>query len=160
MPKDAASASDIRLEHLEPMRVAGARAVGASPEIDAWQKLSAWARPMGLLNDLARHPVFGFNNPSPSPDRKDYGYEFWIRIGPDIEPAGEIQVKEFEGGFYAVTTCRGLAAMRDTWMKLWNWINSTECPYKWRRTHELERPHDPLASPDELAFDLYLPIQE
>ncbi len=31
--------------------------------------------------------------------------------------------------------------------------------YRWRRTHELERIHDPLAPETEVMFDLYLPIE-
>lgn len=101
-----------------------------------------------------------FNNPSPSRERKEYGYEFWIRIPPEIGPEGEIDPKQFEGGLYAVTTCRGLAAIGETWMKLWKWVQSGECPYKWRRTHELEKAHDPRAPVEDLVLDLYLPIEE
>ena len=67
---------DVRIERLDPMRVAAVRAVGAAPESVAWQKMRAWAEPMGLLDDMEKHPVFGFNNPNPSPGQKEYGYEF------------------------------------------------------------------------------------
>jgi Methyltransferase domain len=42
---------------------------------------TAQSMPRGLLKDPEQHPVFGFNNPNPSPDRKQYGYEFWMRVG-------------------------------------------------------------------------------
>jgi DNA gyrase inhibitor GyrI len=70
----------VRIVELEPMRVAGVRVMGESPEQEAWKQLCAWAEPRGLLEDLLSHPVFGFNNPGPSKDRKKYGYEFWIRV--------------------------------------------------------------------------------
>lgn len=148
---------DVRIEKLAPMRVASVRAIGESPEPDAWGKLRAWAEPMGLLDDAGNHPVFGFNNPAPSRERKEYGYELWVQIGPDIEPEGEVQVKDFEGALYAVTTNKGIPNP-EIWMKLWDWVQSSE--YRWRKTHELEGVRNPLASEDELVFDLYVPIEE
>lgn len=144
------------------MRVASVRAISKTPESDAWEKVRAWAKPKGLLNNIDKHPVFGFNNPNPSPDREEYGYEFWISVGPDIEPEGEIEVKEFPGGLYAVTTCKlhgdPLGSIPEIWMKLWEWCKSNEC--RWRATHELEKPQDPLASEEDLILDLFLPIEE
>ena len=150
---------EVRLVRLEPMRVASARAVSQTPERDAWEKLRAWAQPKGLLEDLEKHPVFGFNNPNPSPDRKEYGYEFRIRVDPDTQPEGEIEVKDFAGGLYAVTTCKlhGGPGVPETWKKLWEWMQSS--PHQWRRTHELEKPHDPRASEEDLVLDLYLPVE-
>jgi hypothetical protein len=48
------------------MRVASVCSISAHPEITAWNKMQAWAEPLGLLDDIESHPVFGFNNPSPS----------------------------------------------------------------------------------------------
>jgi DNA gyrase inhibitor GyrI len=152
---------DVRIVRLEPMRVASVRAVSESPERDAWGKMQAWAGPRRLLDELEKHPVYGFNNPNPSPDRKDYGYEFWIRVDPYTEPEGEIEVKDFPGGAYAVTTCklRGDPAgnVSDVWMKLWEWVQASD--HGWRRTHELEGHRDPRASEQDLVLDLYLPIE-
>jgi len=75
----------VRIEELEPMRVASVKVVSESPENDAWEKLRSWADARGYLGNVAEHPVFGFNNPNPSPDRKEYGYEFWLRVPPDTE---------------------------------------------------------------------------
>ena len=41
-------------------------------------------------------------------------------------------------------------------MSLWNWVQSSS--YEWRKTNEIEKAHDPLASHDEMTFDLYPPI--
>jgi len=151
---------NIRIIDLKPMRVARVRVISETPERDAWEKLRAWAKPKGLLDTIEKHPVFGFNNPAPSPDRKEYGYEFWICIEPDIEPEGEIEVKEFSGGLYAVTTCEDLTLVGENWKRLWEWVQSGNSGYKWRKTHELEKPMNPCASEKDLVLDLYLPIQE
>ena len=145
---------DVRIERLAPMRVAVFRAVSDSPEHDAWEKLCAWAEPKGLLGEPERRLVFGFNNPSPSPGRKEYGYEFWL--APLADPETCVDVKDFPGGWYAVTTCR-LPDAGETWKALWEWVQASE--YCWRHTHELERLVNPLAPPDDLVLDLCLPVE-
>ena len=150
------NASNVRIEKLEPMRVASVNVVSEHPEAEAWERLKAWAEQRGLLKDPRQHPVFGFNNPAPSPDRKEYGYEFWIRVGPGVTSGGPVEVKEIAGGRFAVMTHRGYPNPQ-VWKQLWDWVQSSS--YRWRKTHELERIHDPLAPEAEVIFDLYLPIE-
>ena len=159
---------EVRIVELEPMRVASVRAISETPERDAWEKMRAWAEPKGLLEDIEKHPVFGFNNPDPSPDRKEYGYEFWMRVGPDIESEGDIKIKEFEGGLYAVTTCNLKQELEseffrkegylESWKKLVDWVKSSE--YQLGQHQCLERAHDPDASAEEMVLDLYCPIEK
>jgi DNA gyrase inhibitor GyrI len=146
---------EVRIERLEPMKVARFQAIGESPEAPAFEKLKEWAEANGLFGKPQEHPVFGFNNPTPADDRKEYGYEFWIRIPPELEAKAD--VKEFPGGRYAVVTHPGIPNPK-VWLSLWNWVKASE--YTWRRTHELEKPHDPWAAPTDLVFDLFLPIEE
>lgn len=148
---------EVRLEMLPPMRVARFHAVGQSPEQEAWEKLRAWAEPLGLLKDTTAHPVFGFNNPSPSKAGEDYGYEFWIRVESEMQVEVGFETLDFPGGWYAVTTVRG-SPNPALWMQLLEWVRNS--PHRYRRTHELERPHNPLAPESDMAFDLCLPIQK
>jgi len=148
---------EVRIERLGPMRVAWVRAVSRSPEEDAWRVLSAWARPAGFLDDPRCHPVFGFNNPSPTPGVQEYGYEFWVAVGPEVHPPDGIGLQEFEGGLYAVTSCPLGPDMPQRWKALLRWIHKSE--HTWRRTaHELERLRNPLAQ--DVVVDLCLPIEE
>jgi DNA gyrase inhibitor GyrI len=144
------------------MRVASVRIVSAAPEREAWHKLRAWAGPKGLLDDLGARPVFGFNSPSPSPGQREYGYEFWLGLDRELPGEGEIQVKDFPGGLYAVVTCRLVGdpagSVPELWRKLWEWVQTSR--YKWRRTHELEKHHNPHAAEADMVLDLYLPIEE
>lgn len=150
----------VRIVKLEPMTVASSRAFGESPEHQAWEQLRAWAEPKGLLDDPAKHPVFGFNNPNPSPESKEYGYEFWISVEPDEKQEGNIEIKEFPGGSYAVASCRllGEPNVLDTWKQLWAWVQSSR--YRWRETQELEKLKNPMAPESEIELELYLPIEE
>lgn len=142
------------------MWVASVLASGDTPEAEAWRRLREWAAPEGLLNDPGRHPIFGFDNPAPSPARKGHGYELWIRVdGPD---AGEdaVTFKEFEGGLFAVTACKllGDPDIGTTWRMLWDWAQSG--PNRWRRAQELEKVLNPNAAEADLVLELYLPIDQ
>ncbi len=150
---------EAHIERLEPMRVASFHAISQTPEHDAWERLRAWAGPKGLLADLETNPVFGFNNPNPSPDRAEYGYELWLGIGPQITPPAGSEAKEYPGGLYAVTTCRlrGEPDIGTAWRLLWDWARANH--HKWRKTHELERVRAGTTE-DDMVVDLYLPIEE
>jgi DNA gyrase inhibitor GyrI len=150
----------VDLIRLPPTRVASVRVISETPERDAWEKMRAWAESKGLLSDPDASPVFGFNNPPPAEDREEYGYEFWIRVDSNTEVAGELEAKDVLGDLYAVMRC-GLHGDAEgnvlkVWKRLWDGVGSSG--YEWRRTHELEKPVDPLAPEEELVLDLYLPI--
>ena len=160
----------VQVIELEPMRVASVRAFSAQPEADAWKKMRAWAEPQGLLEDYTKHPVFGFNNPDPSPGQKEYGYEFWIRIGAHFKGDGEIEAKDYDGGLFAVTTCKPWEEMQsdfgkehgflESWKKLVDWIILSE-KYEMDKSRQcLEKADDPDAPFKELVLDLYQPIKE
>ncbi len=158
---------EVRIVKLEPMRVASVRAISTTPEHDAWEKMRSWAEPKGLLKDVDKHPVFGFNNPDPSPSRKEYGYEFWIRIGTDTKPTRDVRIKKFQGGLYAVKTCKLKEELEseffkkqgylESWKKIIDWVKSSK--YKLGKHQALEKAHEPGASGEELILDLYCPIE-
>ncbi len=160
----------VQVVELEPMRVASFRAFSASPEIDAWKKMRAWAQPQGLLDDYNKYPVFGFNNPNPSPGQKEYGYEFWIRMGSLFKGEGEIEARDYEGGLFAVTTCKPWEEMQsdygkkhgflESWKKLVDWVILSEKYEMDTSRQELEKPHDQDVPFEQLVLDLYQPIKE
>jgi AraC family transcriptional regulator len=153
---------EMRIVKLEPMRVASFLGFGESPETLAWEKLFAWARPKGLLDNPEQHRLFGFNNPNPSAGSPNYGYEVWIVVDADQEPDGDAKILDFDGGLYAVTQCPVPKGQFDvigaTWKKLVAWREDSKykCgPHQW-----LEESL-PLNPPDtEFVLDLYLPIAE
>jgi DNA gyrase inhibitor GyrI len=146
----------VRIKKLKPMRVASVRVISPSPELEAWTKIKTWAAPKGLLDSLHSHPVFGYTSQPPRPGESHYGYEFWIAIDPDTDVEGDVREQAFAGGNYAVLSVDG-PPTPETWKALWDWVQAS--PYKWRKTHELESPRNPLAPEAEWVFDLYLPIE-
>jgi DNA gyrase inhibitor GyrI len=138
------------------MRVASTHGFGASPEGIAWGKLRAWMKEKGLTYE--GHRFFGFNNPEPTPGSPNYGYEQWITVGPDVQPEGEMSIKEFGGGLYAVTRCK-LPEIGPTWKRLAAWREDS--PYTCGHHQWLE---ECVSHPDlpfeDLVMDIYLPISE
>ena len=159
---------EVEIVKLEPMQVASIRATSTTPERDAWERMRSWAEPRGLLEDIDKHPVFGFNSPDPSPGQKEYGYEFWIRVEPGTRPSGDVEIKKFQGGLYAVTTCKLKEELEseffkkegylESWKNIVDWVKSSK--YKFGKHQCLEKAHEPAVSEEELILDLYCPIEE
>jgi AraC family transcriptional regulator len=146
------------LRRLSPMRVASFRAVGETPERDAQNALFQWAQARGLMSGGRPYRVFGFDNPSPSPGNHVYGYEFWMTIGPEIGETAGVPIKQFPGGFYAVTGTT-VAEIGDAWKHFVRWLKISK--YKSGSHRCLEEHLSPLDVPeDKMQIDLYLPLVE
>ncbi len=156
----------VEIVQLEPMTVASVQAISKSPEEDAWKKMVAFAEPRGLLKDLKKNPIFGFNNPNPTAGKEEYGYEFWIRIDPKTELGKGVVKKKFDGGLYAITRCNLTQeatsqfmqehGMLGSWARLSEWFKSSG--YK-KGTHQwLEKSINPNRPDEDLLLDLYMPI--
>lgn len=151
---------DVRIVELEPLRVASVHGFGPEPEMQAWAKLQAWAAPRGYLEDPAHHRIFGFNNPNPSAGSPNYGYEFWIEVGPDVEPEGDVRIVDFRGGAYAVSRveARGDAyeSIPQGWQRLHRWCEEQGLRFghhQWLEQH--------IGGPVEevdFTLDLHMPI--
>jgi DNA gyrase inhibitor GyrI len=148
----------VKIVELEPMRVVSAYGFGKEPEGIAWDKLIAWAQPRGLVEDPDHFRIFGFNNPNPSSGSPNYGYEFWLEAGGNVEPDGEMRVQDFGGGLYAVARCQGVENIAPTWQALVEW--QTTSSYTHGGHHQwLEQHLSPVGTPpDELTLDLFMPI--
>ena len=153
------SEMEVRIVHLEPMRVAAVLGFGASPESLAWDKMSAWLSATHLLDDGKPHRFFGFNNPGPSAGSPNYGYELWVTVDETVQPEGEVKLKEFSGGLYAVTRCKGVDNIFPTWQQFVRWCE--ESRYRSANHQWLEEHFGALGGPlEDLVLDLYLPIAE
>jgi len=94
---------EIKVVELNPMKVASFQYVGDNPELNAFKELIKWEQEKNLLSKNMRYHFFGFNNPIPTEDNPVYGYEVWLPLDDDFEGDGEIKIKEFKGGLFAVT---------------------------------------------------------
>ena len=150
---------EVRIVRIEPMQVAAVLGFGASPEGLAWDKMRAWLEATHLLEDGKPHRFFGFNNPSPSAGSPNYGYELWVTVDETVQPEGEVKLKEFSGGLYAVTRCKGVDNIFPTWQQFVRWRE--ESRYRSANHQWLEEHFGALGGPlEDLVLDLYLPIAE
>jgi len=152
---------EVRIVHLPPMRVAIFRAFGDGPELEAWAKVYAWAQEKGWLNSATGTRVFGFNNPDPSPGSPNYGYEWWLVVSTDEEIGGGVEEKQFPGGRYAVTRCKGAHNITQTWHRLATWVDNSS--YSASRHQWLEEHLGPLCEELDvggLLLDLHFPIAD
>ncbi len=152
---------EIQITSLAPMRFASVYGFGEQPELQAWEKLIAYAQPRGFLDDPASHRIFGFNNPDPSHGSPNYGYELWIQVGVDAEPENEVRIEDFGGGLYAVLRCDVSAGdfelIGQTWKALVAWREDSHYEHGAHQWLEEAIRFDKL---DEgaITLDLYLPI--
>lgn len=155
----------VKIIELEPMYVASTRVISKTPENDAWEKIKIWAEENHLLENLDEHPVYGFNNPNPSKDKPEYGYEFWIKVDPfkEYTSSNDIEIKKIPGGKYAVAVSNlkediDVDGVLKTWKRLTEWVKENN--YECEDTQCLEKAVNPGANEDELTLELYFPIKK
>lgn len=155
---------DVRIVRLEPVRVIAAHGFGSGPEYLAWAKIKSFLEESGRIDNLKDYRFFGFNNPDPSPGSPNYGYEQWITVGPDVEAVGDVEVKTFTGGLYAVTVCT-VDRIGQAWKQLVNWREDSH--YQQAHHQWLEEClntdyvlNNLGGDPSKMRFDIYLPIAE
>ncbi len=156
----------VEIVRLAPLQVASFYGFGTEPEFQAAAKMLAWAEPRGLYDGGTVHRVFGFNNPSPTAGSPNYGYEFWLELqdgeagtaAADMRD-GDVELKSFAGGMFAVARCRGVGAVPDTWRQLVTWLEDSR--YTMSHSQCLEQ-HTGCINGDieALEFALYQAIVE
>jgi DNA gyrase inhibitor GyrI len=153
---------EVKIVQLEPISVACFPAYGPSPEEEGWDRLVAWARPLGLLDEPEKHRIFGFDTAGPSPASENRGYEFWIEVEPGSQPQEDVQIKPFSGGKYAVYRIAKVVNPWETipaaWQALVLW--QEDSAYKMGQAqcleHHIDLADTPLA---DCSMDLYLSIE-
>ncbi len=118
-----------------------------------------------MLDEPAEHFNFGYNNPPP-PDPSvpigAYGCEMLITVGSEVEPEGEVKIKQIPGGLYAVARCKGTDNIYPTWSYLFHeWLKSNG---RYGLDEENEPGLEELLNvseerPERWVFDLYLPVK-
>ena len=143
----------VHLERLPAMRVAHICVQGETPEGDAIEKITAWAKSKGITGNFR---LFGYDNCQPYPN---HIYTTWLTVGPDVEASDGVGVKDFPGGLFAVTHVTGAGNIARTWDKLVQWAQ--DAGHRLGRNPGLEEIISPPDVPEsELRLDLFLPLAE
>ena len=152
---------DVRIVRLEPH--AGGERVGLRRRTGV-AGLAEDSR-LGGAQRRARGPGragSGSTTPALRVGSPNYGYEQWVTVGPDAQGDGEVEIKEFGGGLYAVTRC-DLGHITEVWRDLVAWRERS----RYRPAHHqwLEESVSPpqttaAVGANNAELDLYLPIAE
>jgi DNA gyrase inhibitor GyrI len=146
----------VTIKKLEPGRFASFYGFGTQPEEEAMNKLLRWCEKRNISIDDKRNIIYGFNNPNPTPDSSEYGYEFWLKVDEKEKPENDIRVIEYHGGNYAVTECTGALNMFQTWQALYKWCLDNK--YKIGHHQALERIVENITDIDKIKIELCCPI--
>lgn len=147
------------LKELKPVKVASYCHFGKNPESEAWKIMSRWLKQSGLSIEKDGLRVFGFDNPSPSPERAEYGYEIWVTL-PDrvIVDDPNVKTKSFDGGLYAVMNVKGGGeALPPAWQRFMAWLRESKYIYGDHQWLEEHLGFDPEFNHTG-SIDIYLPI--
>lgn len=149
----------VEIIQLAPMRVICAKGFGESPEMQSQEKLLTWAKSKGLLESVPLPRFFGFNNPDPHPGSPNYGYEFWMSVPESVQPEGDLEIKKFEGGLYAVAEVKNVWEIPETWQAFMRWQEGSR--YALAPHQYLEEHVKFIGLPvEEYVMRLYLPVAE
>lgn len=97
----------MEIKQLPARRVICLRHTGPYIEVGkAWQQLCTWAGQHGLIGPASEMLGLSYDDPEITPADK-LRYDACITIDREIEPEGEIQVRELSAGDYAVIRHRG-----------------------------------------------------
>lgn len=153
---------DVRIVTLPPLRVICFNGFGSNPEIQALEKLAAWAKAHDLWEKP--HRLFGYNNPDPAPGSPNYGYDAWMTVDESVQAEGEGRIIDFPGGLYAVTRVHAGPqgeGIFETWQQLAAWVEHSKYHPEYRQRLCLEEslPMKPTIE-GGFVLDLYEPIGE
>jgi len=161
----------LKITRLEPGRVASFHVRSSlAPEDEVFDRFRHWARANGLPARLRFLPVLGFNHPW-GREGELRGYEIWCFLDGlgEVDLTG-IEVKEFPGGLFAVTTIPGLDVIPEYATALRSAVEAhPRYALAWPPGHqcevdpspELELVYTPNAErPDAFVLDYFVPIRE
>ena len=153
---------DVRIEKIEPMKVAFVRNIGPYEECEvAWKKLCDWAGPRGLFGPKTDMLGISYDNPEVTPPEK-IRYDACISVDDTVQPEGEVGIQEIRGGEYAVTTHKGpYGKLAETYSRLFGeWASQSGRVLSSGPCLEFYRNDPGRTPPEELITDIYVPLEE
>ncbi|MCP4592847.1 MAG: AraC family transcriptional regulator [bacterium] len=151
---------DVRIDKLEPRRVAFMRHVGPYHEVGGtWEKLCAWAGPKGLLGPQTLFLGLCHDDPEVTPPDK-IRYDACVAASADFQPEGEIGAQEIAGGDYAVATHRGpYENLGETYAQLCGkWVPQSARELRSAPSFEVYRNTPQDTAPEDLITDVHVPL--
>ncbi|UCG47280.1 MAG: AraC family transcriptional regulator [Phycisphaerales bacterium] len=152
---------DVRVEHLEPMRVAFVRHVGPYSQVGkAWEKLCARLGREGLLAGGTRFVGVCYDDPEVTAPEK-LRYDACVTVDEDFEAEGEVGVQTICGGEYAVVTHFGpYEDLGRTYGQLYGrWMPQNGRQPRSEPCLEFYLNDPDGTDPEDLLTDIYAPLE-
>ena len=150
----------IETRTIDPIRVAYIRNIGPYTGAGkAWERLTAWAGPAGLLGPDTLCIGIGHDDPRTTPEA-ELRYDACVPAPEGIEGNGEVAIQTIAGGEYAVAlhegSYDGLAAAYGELCG--NWLAGSGRTHRAEPLFEiyLNMAHD--TAPEDLRTEIWLPL--
>ncbi len=158
--RQAEDSMKVKIEHLNPIRVAFMRHVGPYDKVGpTWDKLMTYLGKEGWLGGSLRCIGLCHDDPEVTPAEK-IRYDACVEVSEAFEPAGEIGLQVIAGGDYAVTTHFGsYNKLGDTYAKfLGQWVPRSGRELRSAPCFEVYLNDPGSTRPADLLTDIYAPL--
>jgi AraC family transcriptional regulator len=152
---------EVRIERLDPMRVAFARHVGPYNEVGkAWDTVCEKLGREGLLGPNCRFIGLCYDDPEVTPPEK-IRYDACVTVGDDFTAEGDVGVQTIPGGEFAVVTHEGpFEKLSQTYAALFGqWLPSSGRELRSEPSLELYLNDPDSTAPEDLLTDIYAPLE-
>lgn len=150
----------VRVEYIEPMRVAYIRHTGPYMECQtAWDKLCAWGCRNGIFEKECKIIGICYDDPQVTPQQR-IRYDACVTVDESIESEGEVGIQIISGGKYAIHTHKGpYEQLEETYISLMgNWLLSSGEQLSDHVSFEHYVTDPGVTAPKDLITDLYIPL--
>ncbi len=152
---------DVRIEHLQPMRVAFVRHVGPYDQVQAaWERLCMRLGKEGLLGPGTRFIGLCYDDPEVTAPEK-IRYDACVTVDSDFEPEDDVGVQTLGGGEYAATTHVGpYSTLGQTYATLLGqWLPGSGRELRSEPSLEFYLNAPESTDPEDLITDIYAPLE-
>ncbi|MBN2131216.1 MAG: AraC family transcriptional regulator [Sedimentisphaerales bacterium] len=152
---------EVKIERLEPLRVAFVRHVGPYNEVgQAWETLCMRLGRKGLIGPDSRFVGVCHDDPEVTAPEK-IRYDACITVGEDFTPEGEVGVQMLPGGEFAVVTHSGpYENLNQTYAALFGqWLPHSGRELRSEPSLEFYLNDPESTDPEDLLTDIYAPLQ-
>jgi AraC family transcriptional regulator len=152
---------NVRIEQLDPMRLAFMRHVGPYREVgQTWAKLAAWAGSKGLLGPGATLVGIPLDDPDITPPER-VRYDVGLVVDDSVTPEGDVGVQETSGGECAVVIHHGPPErIGETFERLYGeWLPASGRELRPAPNLIIVRNWLPSMTPETMSPEIFLPLK-
>jgi AraC family transcriptional regulator len=152
---------EVKIERLEPLRVAFVRHVGPYGEVgQAWETLCMRLGRKGLIGPDSRFVGVCYDDPEITAPEK-IRYDACVTVGADFASEGEVGVQTLAGGEFAVVTHSGpYENLNQTYAALYGqWLPHSGRELRSEPSLEFYLNAPENTDPEDLLTDIYAPLE-